>query len=141
MAAYLTLDDLITRFGRGEILDLAEDENDDSGDVIDQARIDVAIQDATGEIDSALAGGGYQLPLETVPVIITAYGCDIARYRLYEDRATTQVIKRYDDAIKALRAIASGVLKLGLPIVDDTASVGGEVVMVPGRRVFAGGIY
>lgn len=141
MAAYLTLDDLIRRFGRDEILNLAEDRTDDSGEVIDRVRIDDAIQDATGEIDSALAGGGYQLPLEAVPSLITAYGCDIARYRLYDDRATEQVTKRYDDAIKALNLIARGVLKLGLPVVDDTASVGGEVIMVPGRRVFSGGIY
>lgn len=141
MAAYLTLDDLIQRFGRNEILDLAEDESDASGETIDQARVDVAIADAAGEIDSALAGAGYQLPLEAVPAIIAAYACDIARYRLYDDRATEQVAKRYDDAIKALRAIASGVLKLGLPQVDETASVGGEVVMVTGRRVFADRSY
>lgn len=141
MAAYLTLDDLVRRFGQDEILDLAEDKADDTGETIDQDKVDRAIQDATGEIDSALAGGGYRLPLASVPPILTAYGCDIARYRLYDNRATDQVTKRYDDAIKALRAIASGSLKLGLPKVDDDVTSAGDVVMMPGRRTFPGGVF
>lgn len=141
MAAYLTLDDLIRRFDRNEILDLAEDKSDDTGETIDQVKVGDAIQDATGEIDSALAGGGYRLPLAGVPPILTAYGCDIARYRLYDNRATEQVTKRYDDAIKALRLIASGVVKLGLPMVDDDVTSAGDVMMVPGRRTFPGGVF
>ncbi|WP_312929107.1 gp436 family protein [Stutzerimonas nitrititolerans] len=141
MAAYLTLDDLIRRFGRDDILDLAEDKDDDTGETIDQDKVDDAIQDATGEIDSALAGGGDRLPLASVPPILTAYGCDIARYRLNDERATEQVTKRYDDAIKALRAIASGALKLGLPKVDDDIISAGDVMMVPGRRTFPGGVF
>ncbi|EMQ6642053.1 DUF1320 domain-containing protein [Ectopseudomonas toyotomiensis] len=141
MAAYLTLDDLIRRFDRNEILDLAEDKSDDTGETIDQVKVGDAIQDATGEIDSALAGGGYRLPLASVPPILTAYGCDIARYRLYDNRATEQVTKRYDDAIKALRLIASGVVKLGLPKVDDDVTSAGDVMMVPGRRTFPGGVF
>lgn len=141
MAAYLTLDDLVRRFERDEILDLAEDKSDETGQTIDQDKVDRAIQDATGEIDSALAGGGYRLPLASVPPILTAYGCDIARYRLNDKRATEQVTKRYDDAIKALRAIASGSLKLGLPKVDDEVTSAGDVVMMPGRRTFPGGVF
>lgn len=141
MAAYLTLDDLIRRFDRNEILDLAEDKSDDTGETIDQVKVGDAIQDATGEIDSALAGGGYRLPLASVPPILTAYGCDIARYRLYDNRATEQVTKRYDDAIKALRLIASGVVKLGLQKVDDDVTSAGDVMMVPGRRTFPGGVF
>lgn len=141
MAAYLTLDDLTRRFGLDEILDLAEDRNDSSGQSIDQGKVNDAIQDATGEIDSALAGGGYRLPLASVPPILTAYGCDIARYRLYDNRATEQVTKRYDDAIRALRTIASGTLKLGLPRADDEAISAGDVVLMPGRRTFPGGVF
>lgn len=141
MAVYLTLDDLISRFGRDEILDLAEDKDDDTGETIDQHKVDDAIQDAAGEIDSALSGGGYRLPLVSVPPILAAYGCDIARYRLYDSRATEQVTKRYDDAIKALRAIAGGVLKLGVPKVDDEVTSAGSVMMVPGRRTFPGGVF
>ncbi|UZZ12201.1 DUF1320 domain-containing protein [Ectopseudomonas mendocina] len=141
MAAYLTLDDLIRRFDREEILDLAEDKDDETGETIDQDKVDRAIQDATGEIDSALAGGGYRLPLASVPPILTAYGCDIARYRLYDNRATEQVTKRYDDAIKALRAVANGTLKLGLPKVDDDITSAGDVQMMPGRRTFPGGVF
>lgn len=141
MATYLTLDDLIRRFGRNEILDIAEDKDDDSGETIDQVKVGDAILDAKGEIDSALAGGGYRLPLTSVPPILTAYGCDIARYRLYDNRATEQVTKRYDDAIKALRLVANGSLKLGLPMVDDDVTSAGTVTMEPGRRHFPGGVF
>lgn len=141
MAAYLTLDDLIRRFGRDEMLGIAEDKDDESRDAIDQVKVADAIQDAVGEIDSALAGGGYRLPLASVPPLLTAYGCDIARYRLYDNRATDQVTKRYDDAIKALRLVANGTLKLGLPKVDDEVTSAGTVTMEPGRRHFPGGVF
>ncbi|NWA40792.1 DUF1320 domain-containing protein [Pseudomonas reactans] len=139
--SYLTLEDLIRRFGRDEIMDLAEDRSDNTGETVDQVKIDNAISDAAGEIDSALAGGGYRLPLAATPALLVAYGCDIARYRLYDNRATEQVTKRYDDAIKALRLIANGTLKLGLPKIDDDVLSAGTVTMEPGRRHFPGGVF
>lgn len=138
--AYITLDDLVERFGRGVILSVARDQEDDTGEGFDLKKIDNAIQDAAGEMDSALAGGGYRLPLASVPPILGAYGCDIAHYRLYK-RAPEQETKRYDDAIKGLRLIASGALKLGLPKVDDDVTSAGDVMMVPGRRTFPGGVF
>lgn len=135
---YVTLDELIVRFGRDEILDLAADE---TGDEIDGEIVERACLDAAGEIDGSLAAGGYKTPLTTVPPVVTAYGCDIARYRLYSDRATEQVTKRYDDAIRYLRQVASGGLKLGLPRVDDEVTSAGSVSFVPGRRAFPGGVF
>lgn len=135
---YVTLDELIARFGRDEILDLARDE---TGDEIDAEIVSRACQDAAGEIDGSLAAGGYKLPLASVPPVVTAYGCDIARYRLYSNRATEQVTKRYDDAIRFLRQLASGGLKLGLPKVDDEVTSAGSVSFVPGRRAFPGGVF
>lgn len=135
---YVTLDELIVRFGRDEILDLAADE---TGDEIDGEIVERACQDAAGEIDGSLAAGGYKTPLTTVPPVVTAYGCDIARYRLYSDRATEQVTKRYEDAIRFLRQLASGGLKLGLPKVDDEVTSAGSVNFVPGRRAFPGGVF
>lgn len=135
---YVTLDDLVKRFGRDEILDIAANE---SGDDFDIEAVNRACEDAAGEIDSSLAAGGYKLPLATVPPVVTAYACDIARYRMYDDRATEQVNKRYDDAIRFLRQVASGGLKLGVPKVDDEVTSAGEVSFVPGRRAFPGGVF
>ncbi|MFV2949674.1 gp436 family protein [Pseudomonas japonica] len=135
---YVTLDDLVKRFGRNEILDIAGDE---TGDEIDVETVNRACEDAAGEIDSSLAAGGYKLPLTTVPPVVTAYACDIARYRMHDDRATEQVTKRYDDAIRFLRQVASGGLRLGAPKVDDEVTSAGEVNFVPGRRAFPGGVF
>ncbi|MDB1109714.1 gp436 family protein [Pseudomonas extremaustralis] len=135
---YVTLDDLVKRFGRDEILDIAPDE---TGDEINVETVNRACEDAAGEIDSSLSAGGYKLPLASVPPVVTAYACDIARYRMYDDRATEQVNKRYDDAIRFLRQVANGGLKLGAPKVDDEVTSAGEVSFEPGRRAFPGGVF
>lgn len=132
---YCTLATLVERFGNEEMLDLAADE---TGLAIDEAIVTTAIEDAAGEIDGRIAAGGYSVPLESVPRIITAYCADIARYRLYDDRATEQVSKRYDDAIKFLRAVAKGEVRLGIgaSASEDTA---GSVSFQSGSRVMPGG--
>ncbi|SNT07647.1 gp436 family protein [Pseudomonas segetis] len=135
---YVTVDALVERFGRNEILDIAEVEA--TGE-IDEPKVARACEDAAGEIDGSLAAGGYRLPLVKVPPVIAAYGCDIARYRLYDDRATEQVTKRYDDAIRFLRLVGNGSVKLGLPSVDDEIRSAGDVMMMPGRRSFPGGVF
>ncbi|MCE8027540.1 DUF1320 domain-containing protein [Halomonas daqingensis] len=130
---YCTLADLVTRFSEGEILDLA----DDGTGEVDQEVIDRAAEDAGGEIDGYVAAAGYSVPLSPVPRIVTAYACDIARYRLYDDRATDQVTKRYDDAIKFLKAVARGEVLLGLPAPAEESV--GTAQFESGRNVFKGG--
>jgi phage gp36-like protein len=129
---YITLTDLQQRFSADEILALA----DDGAGQIDQDEIDRAIEDASGEIDGYVAAGGYAVPLSPVPSIVKAYACDIARYRLYDDAATEQVTKRYDDAIKFLRAVARGEVLLGIGTADETA---GSAEFELGSRVMPGG--
>ncbi|KGE77652.1 gp436 family protein [Halomonas salina] len=131
---YCTLTDLQARFGEDELLDLAAE---DDGVTIAQDIVDRAIEDADGEIDGYVAAAGYPVPLATVPRIVTAYACDIARYRLYDDRATEQVTKRYDDAIKFLRAVAKGDVKLGIRAPGEGSA--GGVQFETGRNVFDGG--
>tara|TARA_R110001583_G_scaffold63498_2_gene185820 strand:- start:1417 stop:1821 length:405 start_codon:yes stop_codon:yes gene_type:complete len=130
---YITLEDLTARFSVHEILALA----DDGTGEIDDAEVARAIEDASGEIDSYVAGGGYTVPLAPVPKIVQSYACDIARYRLYDDAATEQVTKRYDDAIKFLRAVAKGDVKLGIGA--PAAPSVGDVQFSSGRRVMPGG--
>lgn len=133
--AYCTQADLVERFGEDELLDLAPDE---TGTAIDAGIVQRAIDDAAGEIDGRITAGGYEVPLASVPRIVTAYACDIARYRLFDERATEQVAKRYDDAIKFLRAVAKGEVKLGIsPSGDDATS--GTAVFQSDARVFNGG--
>ncbi|MCL7931789.1 phage protein Gp36 family protein, partial [Halomonas llamarensis] len=63
---------------------------------------------------------------------------DIARYRLYDEHASDQVQKRYDDAVKFLRSVSRGDVKLGIST-GSAASSAGSVQMNSGRQVFNGG--
>ena len=131
---YCTKADLIARFGEDELQAIARDA---SGE-IDDAAVDRACDDASGEIDGYVSAAGYPVPLSPVPRIVTAYACDIARYRLYDEHATDQVQKRYDDAVKFLRSVSRGEVKLGIST-GPASSSAGSVHMNPGRQVFNGG--
>jgi len=132
---YCTQADLIERFGEAELLALARDE---TGTAIDTAVVERACDDASGEIDGYVSAAGYTVPLANVTRIITAYACDIARYRLYDEHASEQVQKRYDDAVKFLVRVANGTVKLGISTGSAASSVG-NVQMNVSRRVFSGG--
>ncbi|MDY7117130.1 DUF1320 domain-containing protein [Halomonas sp. SSL-5] len=132
--SYITLQDLTRRFGESEILALA----DDGTGQVDQEEIDRAIEDAGGEIDGYVAGGGYTVPLDPVPKIVASYACDIARYRLYDDAATEQVTKRYEDAIRFLRMVAKSEVLLGIGT-EDGGETAGSVEFQTGKRVMPGG--
>ena len=132
---YCTKADLIERFGESELLAIARDE---SGMAIDTAVVERACEDASGEIDGYVSAAGYPVPLSPVPRIVIANACDIARYRLYDEHATDQVQKRYDDAVKFLRSVSRGEVKLGIST-GPASSSAGSVQMNSGRRVFNGG--
>jgi phage gp36-like protein len=126
---YATQADLEARYGAEEILQLA-DRNRDG--VIDAGVIDRALADADAEINGYL-GGRYQLPLADVPQIINVYACDIARFRLYNDLATEEVRKRYEDAIKFMRMAGEGKVRIG------PASSGAEPSQAGGAEIESGG--
>ena len=113
---YATEPDLVARFGE-EIGNLKLM-------VSNPTFVDDAIQDATEEINGHI-GGRYPLPLPNVPSNLKRMACDIARYRLYFERPTEEVRKRYEDAIAFLKRVADNKahLQIQLPetnvIVDD----------------------
>lgn len=133
--AYCTQADLIERFGENELLAIARDE---TGTAIDAAVVERACEDASGEIDGYVSAAGYPVPLVPVPRIVIANACDIARYRLYDEHAGEQVQKRYDDAVKFLRSVSRGEVRLGISTGNASSSVG-TVQMNAGRRAFNGG--
>jgi phage gp36-like protein len=105
---YAVTADLETRFGAVEILQLAD--RDGSG-VSDPGVVDAAIAAATVEIDGYLAVK-YALPLAAIPPLVTQLACDIARYRLWKDRASPLVRQNYDDAVDQLKRLSSGAMRL-----------------------------
>lgn len=117
MPLYATIQDMINRFGEDE-LKLLTDRDGSLGAIADLV-LDQALADASAEIDGYL-GGRYQLPLPTVPAVLTRICCDIARYLLHDEQAPEQLQKRYESSIKFLRSLGNGELSLGLPDASES---------------------
>ena len=117
---YATLQDLVDRFGYEQLAQLSDR---DAGTVIDETVIGRALADAAAEIDGYLAAL-YALPLATVPALLTRMACDLARYRLFGDRVTEQVRQLYTDAVRDLKAIAGGAIRIdgAAPLAPSSAS-------------------
>jgi len=129
---YCTAQDMIDRFGEPELLQLT----DRAGvGVIDDQALGLAINDASAQIDGYLAGR-YELPLATVPTILVSLACDLARYQLYDIRATDSVEKRRDDAIAYLKDVATGKVSLGLSSGGVAATPSDGAQMQSGGRIF-----
>lgn len=112
--AYATQADLVTRFGEDELIQLTDRAG---AGVPDATIVGRALADAEAEMDGYLAAR-YALPMATVPGVLVRIACDIARYRLWEDRASDEVRRRYEDARRILESIAKGTVSLGLPAVS-----------------------
>lgn len=132
--SYATQADLAERFGETELVQLTDR---DGVDAVDQAVLARALADADAEIEARLQAR-YALPLASVPRLLVGIAADIARYRLYDDRATEQVRRRYEDATKLLDRIGKGELMLGLDLAQQAAAQtsGGPAFTEP-RRVFS----
>lgn len=132
---YATADDMVRKFGRSEVLSLADPE--DTGE-IDAAILDGALTDASAEIDTYL-GGRYRLPLDPMPPHLATICCNIARYMLTGDERleTSAIDERYKAAVRYLELVASGKVTLGPTEDGITPSADGDVQFVQGTRVFA----
>lgn len=106
---YATQQDLEERFGPQELAQLTDP---DAGAVIDATVVARALSDAAAEIDARLSTRGYTLPLATVPTVLVRVAADLARYFLWDARASEQVRNRYRDAIGLLDKIGSGAIVL-----------------------------
>lgn len=130
--AYAAQADLVARFGEVEIGQVAD--TDGSGE-IDAALVARALADADAEIDAALAVR-YQLPLATVPPLLTRIACDLARFALYTDQVPQAVELRAKNAVKMLADIAAGRVSLGLAEAPDAAGSGNAVAVRAPSRIF-----
>lgn len=99
---YITAANMTDRFGTAEMTLLAEA----GGSTVERA-----CSDASEEAESYVAMQ-YASPLPNIPSPLVSATCDIARYRLYKDRAPEQVKTRYEAAIKWLSQLACNKVKL-----------------------------
>lgn len=130
---YATQADLETRFKNQELIELT----DEAGTgVIDAAAVAVALADADSEINGYIASR-HTLPLTQTSPELVRLACDIARYKLYDARATELVKARYDDAIAKLRDVARGVASLGIDESSQPVKVAGGASISSGGRDFS----
>lgn len=132
---YATQADLISRFDEREIVELSDRAN---VGVINTAVVAGKLADAEAEINIYLQGR-YALPLPSVPSVLVRVACDIARYHLYDNRATEAVTQRYKDAIAFLKGVAKGDVHLGVDQANQAQTVSSAPEFDAPARVFGRG--
>lgn len=131
--SYATQQDLIDRFGEGELLAVADRDGDAA---VDTAVVDRALADADGLIDSYI-GARYALPLVAVPSQLVSAACDIARWKLYTDAPHDRVEGAYKAAIAWLKDIQAGRADLDAEGVEPAADSAGAPVHQAAPRLFS----
>ena len=100
MSSIITRQDLIDRFGEGELVVLTDREG---RSVIDDEVLNRAIEDAEAETAAYIQAAGLVLP--SPPKVLVIKVCDIARYYLHDNGETQVVLDRYKQAIAWLRDV------------------------------------
>ena len=106
--AYCTKDDMLDRGWEKELIQLTDKAVPRTGEIDDTA-LTQSIDDATETINGYI---GKYLPLPAGYTGLVLIACDIARYLLYDNKATEQVIERYNRAISYLKMVAKGEIQL-----------------------------
>lgn len=132
---YCTLAALVERFGERELVDLTDRAEPPAG-VIDQAAVDAAIADA-GELIDGYVGTRHELPLASVPALLTGLACDLVRLRLHKDAPPEAVQKAADAALARLKDIAAGRLTLQIAGAAPAAAFGGRPKAASATAVFS----
>lgn len=107
---YATLDQLTARLGLPLLISLT-DRGDVATGVVDETVTDRALREATDMVDGYVATK-YVLPLAEVPGILTDLTLSIAAWKLYINDAPDKVKDDYDRALRSLKDIADGRIRL-----------------------------
>lgn len=97
---YATVQDMLDRFPRRDLAQLT----DPQGQVVDEARVQTALEDASAQI------ARYPASSRLAPEELRRLACDIAYYRLAAGRPLHDVEdarKRYQDAVSFLEGLAA----------------------------------
>jgi phage gp36-like protein len=132
--AYSSQAQLETRYG-AQLLAEISDRDDVPGGVVDAALIARAIADADALIDGYLAPR-YGLPLAATPALVTDLSLRIAVYYAHTNVASEKITKDYEAALRQLRDIAAGTLKLNIAGVEPAGGSSNEVLTNEPERTF-----
>jgi len=113
---YASKADMLAMFGNAEITQITDRANIG---VVDDATLQIALDDATSEADS-------YLPVAPVTPsrALVRHTAAIARFFLYANKATDEVRERYDDAIAWLKLASHGTIEYGSLPASLTAPAG-----------------
>lgn len=131
---YCAKADLQERFGDAELAQLTDEV---AGTTISDAEVTAACDEATSLIDG-FVGARYTLPLASVPSILKTWGCDIARFFLWGDRAVegSAVRANYEEAVARLKDVAAGRFRLFEADGDQVGGGSGSIAVVASDQVF-----
>lgn len=127
---YATLQQLTDRFGESMLIALTDRGPVELG-AIDTVIVDRAQQDADAMINGYLAGR-YQ-PLVTVPALISDIAASIVIWKLHVTTPEDKIKADYDAALRTLRDIASGLVRIPDAAGLEPASSGASGVIVTDR--------
>lgn len=130
--AYCTLDNLNDRFGPATIIALT-DRADVATGVVDLDVLNRAIAEADAMIDGYLASR-YALPLASVPPLLTTLSMDITMWRLHLGEPSAKVKADYDAALRSLRDIGTGAIRIPEATGLEPAAPGTSGVVVTDRE-------
>jgi phage gp36-like protein len=130
---YISPVSLESRYGSETVLFDADDDRDQD---LDEAKVEEAIRDSEGEVNSYV-GRVHDLPLPGVtdrvdpennifvPPELRRPSVDIAMYRMVpeHDRLTKERRRRYDDALTWLRMLVDGDVVLTFPDIPTSRPV------------------
>jgi phage gp36-like protein len=131
---YATLQQLTDRFGERMLIGLTDRAEVPTGQ-IDQAVVARALADTDEEINGRVSVR-YQMPLASVPPLLTDIALQIAIYKLHVFEPDPKIVRDYERALATLADIAKGVVRLDLAGVEPETQDGGGALATDRARPF-----
>ncbi|WP_126975039.1 gp436 family protein [Frigidibacter oleivorans] len=131
---YATLQQLTDRYGARMLVALTDRGEMSTGE-IDVPTVDRALADTAATIDGYLMVR-YRLPLAEVPALVTDLALAIAIWKLHTSAADPKIEADYKEAIRQLRDLSSGAMRLDVAGVEPEAPGGSGVRLIDRERPF-----
>lgn len=131
---YATLADLTQRYGDRMIVALTDRGAMATG-AVDATVVDKAIAEADAVIDGYLASR-YALPVSPVPALLGDVALAIVIWKLHVAAPDPKIEADYKDALKVLRDIAAGVIRLTIAGADAAENAATGVQVTDRERPF-----
>lgn len=129
---YATLPMLIERFGEQMLVQLTDRAPDPAGEIVVSV-VDRALADTDATINGYV-GNRYRLPLDPVPEQVPDLALAIAIYKLHVFAPDQKIKDDYQDALRTLRDISSGAVKLDAAGVEPASSGASGVQYIDRER-------